>query len=571
MVPKDLRAALGKREFTKAIRAATRQDAVAIAWPILEEWGALIKAARHPASKDEPAPSSPDTGQALVVPNIIELQIAAAKMGFETILSRLEKMRDARSFKDNDEYERYYKSLSGQLMRLIRTREGDSVRLWEQVADRQIKAAGWLLPKESDEYATFIRMISEASLEAIRVEIERGKGNLGAEPSNKAVIAGLNASAGMARPGESIMELFELYGSKCIINGDKREAGVDQDRMVLRLFAQFVGEKRAVSSITQAEAREFRNMVAKLPVSFGKKSAYSGLNIRQVVEKGREIGDDTISPVTAARYLSTVSPFFKWLKSEGYTETLPFDGLHERPKKNKNPRPPFSTDQLNKILSSPLFTGYQADGAEHLPGNCRASDWRYWIPLICLFTGARIGEVAQLHVGDIRREHDIWFVHFRHEEKTGQQTKSNRSRAIPVHSMLIAIGLLDFHARQSERAAKEGNPQLFPELKPGKRKQFGDGPSEWWRDYLDKIGIKDGKDGIGAHSFRHTMADQLRSADYLDHEFGPLILGHSNKNVTSGYGALTHGTADRLRTMIETVKFPGVDFSVLDDRNPCQT
>ena len=64
MVPKDLRAALGKREFTKAIRAATRQDAVAIAWPILEEWGALIKAARHPASKDEPAPSSPDTGQA---------------------------------------------------------------------------------------------------------------------------------------------------------------------------------------------------------------------------------------------------------------------------------------------------------------------------------------------------------------------------------------------------------------------------------------------------------------------------------------------------------------------------
>jgi len=563
MVPKDLRAVLGRREFTKAIRAASREEAVQIAWPILQEWGAIISAARGSTSTDEPVRSGTGAAQASVVPTLIDLQIAAAEKGFETILSRLKSLRDSKALEDNAAYAKYYEWLNGELTKLIRTRESDAVRLWEQVADRKIKASGWLLPKDSEQYANFIRMISEASIEAIRIEIERGKGNLGAAPASSTVIAGLSARSRVAASGESIMELFELYGSKCVINGDKREAGVDQDRTVVKLFAQFVGEKRAVNSITPAEARDFRNAVAKLPVSFAKKSAYRGLNIRQVLEKGREIGDDTISPVTAARYLSTVSPFFKWLKSEGYTETMPFDGLHERPKKNKNPRPPFSTDQLNKILRSPLFVGFQADGAEHLPGNCRASDWRYWIPLICLFTGARIGEVAQLHVGDIRREHDIWFVHFRHEEKTGQQTKSNRSRAIPLHSKLVSIGLLEFHARQCERAAKDGNPQLFPGLKSGKRKQFGDGPSEWWRDYLDKIGIKSGKDGIGAHSFRHTMADQLRSADYLDHEFGPLILGHSDKSVTSGYGNLAQGTAQRLHGMIESVKFAGVNFSVL--------
>jgi integrase len=208
-----------------------------------------------------------------------------------------------------------------------------------------------------------------------------------------------------------------------------------------------------------------------------------------------------------------------------------------------------------------LFTGFLADGKEHQSGNQRADDWRFWLPLICLFSGARIGEVAQLHVADVYRDQGIWCVELRDDEQTGQRTKSGKSRVVALHSMLLKIGLLAFVERQKKRSQADGNPQLFPEMKPGPRGQYGDEPSDWWRDYLAHIGVKSPKagDGFGSHSFRHTMADQLRAAGHLDQVFGPLILGHSTKSVTGGYGETRQGTPQLSQAMIESVKFVPIE------------
>lgn len=79
-----------------------------------------------------------------------------------------------------------------------------------------------------------------------------------------------------------------------------------------------------------------------------------------------------------------------------------------------------------------MFTGFQADGKEHITDTRRADDWRYWIPLVCLFTGARLGEVAQLRIEDVRRERGVWFIHISNDDSTGQSTKSGYSRAAPT-------------------------------------------------------------------------------------------------------------------------------------------
>ncbi|MBX4390265.1 hypothetical protein K4H03_29725, partial [Mycobacterium tuberculosis] len=76
----------------------------------------------------------------------------------------------------------------------------------------------------------------------------------------------------------------------------------------------------------------------------------------------------------------------------------------------------------------PLFTGFQENGKEHKLGDCLADDWRKWIQLIALFTGARIGEVAQLRLSDIRCDHDIWYFLIAHDEQAGLTTKSGVSR-----------------------------------------------------------------------------------------------------------------------------------------------
>ncbi|MEZ5735871.1 MAG: site-specific integrase [Novosphingobium sp.] len=241
----------------------------------------------------------------------------------------------------------------------------------------------------------------------------------------------------------------------------------------------------------------------------------------------------------------------------------PFAGLHKDTSKLKraNARPPFTAEQITAIIQSPLFTGFLADGKESISGEKQADDWRKWIPLICLFTGARIGEVAQLRVDDVYKDDGIWCIEFRHDERTGQKTKSDRSRFVALHAMLLDIGFLEFVEREKERSDRDGNLQLFPDMKLGARQQFGDYASAWWRDYLVAIGVKPkvGGDGFGSHSFRHTMADQLRAAGHLDDVIGAVILGHSTTSVTGGYGQSRQGTAKLSKDMIDSVKFVPIE------------
>jgi integrase len=109
------------------------------------------------------------------------------------------------------------------------------------------------------------------------------------------------------------------------------------------------------------------------------------------------------------------------------------------------------------------------------------------------------------------------------------------------------------------RTNRDGDARLFPELQPNARGQISWTPSRFWRTYLIRVGIKNGGDGFGSHSFRHGLADQLRVAGYLDDEI-EVALGHNQVTVTAGYGQVRQGTVARLSVMIEAVTFPGIDF-----------
>jgi integrase len=74
---------------------------------------------------------------------------------------------------------------------------------------------------------------------------------------------------------------------------------------------------------------------------------------------------------------------------------------------------------------------------------------------------------------------------------------------------------------------------------------------------------KQGGDGLGAHSFRHTLSDRLRvEAELLDSEIA-VCLGHNQKTTTSGYGQLSQGTVTMLKGWVDGVRFDGVDFEHL--------
>ncbi|OBX18563.1 hypothetical protein A9995_11385 [Erythrobacter sp. QSSC1-22B] len=498
----------------------------------------------------------------------------AVRVAFDGMLEAMETRRREWP-SDDDEYAARLTKREADLRRMTRRLQDGDLTQWEIAADNAIERRGLEFVKGSAEYAVFVRAIAEASIDAVGLFNRKHSGELDAAPRSATVLDAKAKEAEKAKPGETILDLFEAWGAEMIAksgkNGQrgKRSDTVNQDRKVILQFATFVGRDRAVDSITPLDVAEYRDTLRDLPPKWMSKRELRDLDMRTAATKARAAVMPHTAFTTINKHLSTISPLYRWLRKKPRWAGManPVDGLFYDDVKGTNPRPPFTTDDLNTILGSPLFTGFQAEGKEHLPGNEQTRDWCYWIPLVAMFTGARIGEVAQLRIGDVRQEHGVWFVHIRHDKDAGLATKSGQSRPAAVHALLEAIGFLEFRAQQVERAGGDLDAALFPKLTPNARGQISGTPSRWWRDYLAAIGVKDpsveGGDGFGSHSFRHTLADRLRDeAELLDTEIA-VCLGHSIKSTTSGYGRLTQGTVRKFKGWMDAVTFEGVELDHL--------
>ncbi len=379
------------------------------------------------------------------------------------------------------------------LQTMTRQFQNGDLSRWAPVAANIIDARKLPLKVGTDEHSEFLRSVARANLEAVAVFIRRTKGDLEAGPKSELVRETKSKSMAKAALGEMLLELFELWAEEMLAKGAKRMDTVTQDRKVIAQFSTFVGVDRDVRSITPIEVADYRDTLRSLPPKSMSKRELRGLDMRSAARKARELGLSQTAFTNINKHLSTISPLFKHLARQPKWAGLqnPCSGLFYQKVKGKNARPPFTTEDLNKILKSPLFTGFKADGEEHVPGAVKARDWRYWIPLVAMFTGARVGEIAQLRLSDVVKERGVWFIHIRHDTAKGLATKSGKSRPAAVHPLLQQMGFLTYHQEMSEQYSGQQDAALFPEVVPNERGQISGKPSRWWREYLMAIGVKD--------------------------------------------------------------------------------
>lgn len=543
-VPKEYQAQDGRKIILRSLNTADRREASILAGKIraelFEQW------------------------RGCVIPNKEDLEEAATVVGYELELERMDAgrvgMRDSSSSLFNANVRWHHSELRD---RMQAAATGNS-RTVESLADEIVAAKGWMLPKAGDGYTQLCEFLNHTTLEASKVNDRRLAGATDYTTDSKVIERVGQRVREAATTGQTILELFERYAAEQL-RGGKRPDTVNGKRIVVQMFTDYVGNDRRLAAVGRDEIRDFRDAMAALPRNYRNSNAYKNLEMRAAAAKAAALKARTIDAQTINSKLSALSSFLRWAVRNGYTDTNGCDGLFVDVGKTANVWSPFTVDQLNTILGSPLFNGFLKDGAEHTPGNVNADDWRNWIPLIAMFSGARIGEIAQLKLADLEKQHGRWFVHVRDDAKTGQRTKSGKSRMVPVHRTLEGIGFLRFYASQVALAGDDKTRQLFPEMEANTRDHIGAEASKWWRRYLGKIGVKVEGDGLGSHAFRHTMADELRVAGFLDDQFGPLILGHHKGGVTGDYGRLAQGTAALLCEMIDGVKFVGVDFDQIYD------
>ena len=544
-IPSRLRQVVGRREFTQSLGTSDRREAERRALPILSEWqDRLERAERQGASRDP--------------------REVAYEVGFEWLLDRLEK--EQQNVPDDVEaFRAHIDKRENELFDLVRRLRSGRTEPIEGIADRTIAKSNMAIEKGSVAYRQFVVWIGEGVVNAVSVYLRQNKGELNAEPHDMAIREHLQRKSNSNVAAERMEKLLQQYISQRVLEKRKRTASAEKDRKIIQNFFEYAGQDRAVRSISRRDVRDWIEARALMPRGYEKMSPYVGMPLRSAVQAAKADKRPRVGPKTLNTYLSAVSAFFKWLITRDHHEgPSPCDGLFYDVIKGDKPRPPYTTDQINLLLSSPLYTGFLSDGAEHQPGALRTRNWRFWIPLVCLFTGARISEIAQLRVEDMREDPDGWLILIRHDDKVGQSTKSGKSRFAPVHSKLTEIGFVSF-CEERRRDAVAADP-LFPEAQNESSANAGDRASRFWRDYLKRIDLKsntDGGDGLGSHSFRHTIADRFREeAELFDNDIG-VALGHTIKTVTSGYGQVQQGTVNRLRKMFEAVRFDGVNFDHL--------
>lgn len=331
----------------------------------------------------------------------------------------------------------------------------------------------------------------------------------------------------------------------------------DEAEVAVRRFTELHGNL-CVSSIKKMQVRSFRDAMIKLPKHLPRN--LQKLPLPRLLEQMPE-GLEKRSARTINKSLRLLSAI-----TNAAAEELDFA---DRPGGWRNPfhkitiveddggddRLPFTSADLKAIFSSPVY----AQAKRPKGGRGEAA---FWFPLIALFTGARLEEIAQLYVRDLQQvpNEDLWFFDI---TDTGEDQRlkvgAKNRREVPVHSELVRLGLVAWLLRREAEVGLDG--PLFPHFEPNRAKKRSGPWSKWFNRYLrDDCGITDPRKVF--HSFRHTFKDACRNSDVAEDHHDQLTSHASRgRNAGRGYGVgLSLGTLNR---SLQKVRYGGLDLSAL--------
>ena len=575
-VPKDLQAVVGKKELWESLRTKDAREAKARVHAVLNRWHAEFDALRRRRAVSEmdlqvatwahykselehhhQERQQHPTAQELEAERVkIAEKVEAKELPWgDDPLSQVSAAVELLVRKDSARLASRFRA--GRKKTLEEHLGRGETALVHDVADALIAREGFAIEPGSPAYRDLCQRLQRAELEALRRADEQDQGDFTGRSADPLVQAPSTIeTARVAAPGEGVLDLFDVFARENP-KGVKPDT-IRMNREIVTWFAQYVGVTFPASAIDKRAVREWKQALSKFPIKAAEVRELRGLSFKKIITENERLKRPTLSDRTINKYLSALGAYCQWLMQNGHIENNPVDGMHLGKGRGPSKVRPYSVGQLTAIFTSPLFTGCAGDDAPHRPGGLRVRDHRYWLPLLSLFTGARMGELAQLLAADVRQEHGRWIIHVTREGDAEKTTKTKGSqRVIPIHPELERLGFLTFHAQ----CVAVGDKRLFPEIKPDARGQLTGHYSRFYGRYVARIGVKDDA-SVNFHSFRHGMADALRRAGFRDEEFG-FLLGHTQATTTGRYGILAEGDLAQRCRMIDAVTFPGLDLSHL--------
>jgi integrase len=398
------------------------------------------------------------------------------------------------------------------------------------------------IDKTNDDYWALCDEVRGAMIELVKRRQARLKG----EPLGTYFdpMYGREGEGRRTAPFEQDITLSELI-ERFLADPGKGRAG----RSVLDLHAAFrplletVGPDFRVRDLTREDFRQVQDVLKDLPSNATKR--WKGKKLAQVARIAREKGIASMHPRTSNGYLSKISTLMNWALDEGYVDRNQAKGLRVAGPKGsrKDGRDPFTPEQLKAIFEDNTFTDPS-----------RPRNAAFWLPLLGLFTGARLNELCQLKADDVAEYDGVHCLIIRKVDPQDRLKSRAAHRTIPLHPELVRLGFLD----HVEQVRKSGGGRLFPDVPLGEDGYYSSIFSKRFSRFLKKSNAKTEKTGF--HSLRHNMTMALREGGVPADRIRELM-GWTGQ----GMEETTYGSSLRARTLFEEIckgKYP-VDLSHL--------
>ncbi len=441
---------------------------------------------------------------------------------------------------DMDEWSRY--NFARGVKDTFHRSEAEEILSWDGIDLR--------LDPASPSWPRIIRALQEASIEAATVVQRRNAGDVVSTPPMPSTASQKLSSAPLFSVA---VEQWSRENSRGAWSPKVRN-----DHLAwVNIFMEVTGDK-PINSYRKDDARAFKDVLLRLPANSSKKPETRGLPARAAADKAERLGLQPMSATTVNKALTRLGTFWNW--AEAHYDDVPtslMKGLRVSIRTSaRDQRHPFTNAQMQALFRSPLFTGCRSMRSCSQPGkHTTCTTAKFWLPLLSLFSGARLNELCQLKTSDLLLKNGIAALNISYVNERKKVKTNGSRRQIPVHSVLEALGFLDFVAYRN----RQGEGRLFPELRLDANGYYSHEYSKFFSRYLARIGVKTEKTSF--HSFRHNFEDACRYGEVPPHIMDALQ-GHAERGMAGRYGDGGY-RLDLLKKNIERVTYADLDLSMV--------
>ncbi len=314
-------------------------------------------------------------------------------------------------------------------------------------------------------------------------------------PKHAAPDVTTRTQSGEAGNARKLSDWVEAFVERRVQSAQIGRDAQDRYRNAVANFELLVGPV-AAAEITGEHVTAFISGMQRLPRQRHKLEAYRGMSVEELLEANVP-EQDLFAPTTINGYLQALGALMKWLReSHAAVRINPFEGVSI--KAAPTTRLSYTEADLERIFTSVLWKPASSYAQQY----GTASSW--WLPILALFTGARLAELVQLPLERVCSVDGVLCLDLTDAKRDKLKLKTaSAERRIPVHPELERLGLVDYVAEMRANGAAR-LLDAIPLGRDGKGKKA----SDWYTRYRNTNFPEFGSQSKDFHSFRTTHGTQ---------------------------------------------------------------